>query len=44
MNVYALPTRRTRRPFGIKPVRKRGLVALLKTMKPLAEDFSDIDE
>ena len=28
----------------IEPVRKRGLVALLKTMKPLAEDFPEIDD
>ncbi len=28
----------------IEPVRKRGLVALLKTMTPLAEDFPDIDD
>lgn len=28
----------------IEPVRKRGLVALLKTMKPLEEDFPDIDD
>jgi antitoxin VapB len=28
----------------IEPVRKRGLVALLKTMKPLGEDFSEIDD
>jgi antitoxin VapB len=28
----------------IQPVRKRGLVALLKTMKPLAEDFPEIDD
>jgi antitoxin VapB len=28
----------------IEPVRKRGLVALLKTMKPLVEDFSEIDD
>jgi len=26
----------------IEPVRKRGLVALLKTMKPLEEDFPEI--
>jgi antitoxin VapB len=26
----------------IEPVRKRGLVALLKTMKPLDEEFSEI--
>ena len=26
----------------IEPVRKRGLVALLKTMKPLKEDFPNI--
>jgi antitoxin VapB len=28
----------------IEPVRKRGLVALLKTMKPLADDFPAIDD
>jgi antitoxin VapB len=28
----------------IEPVRKRGLIALLKTMKPLEEDFSEIDD
>jgi antitoxin VapB len=28
----------------IEPARKRGLVALLKTMKPLAEDFPEIDD
>jgi antitoxin VapB len=28
----------------IEPVRKRGLVALLKTMKPLQEDFPEIDD
>jgi antitoxin VapB len=28
----------------IEPVRKRGLVALLKTMKPLEEDFPEIDD
>ncbi len=28
----------------IEPVRKRGLVALLKTMKPLGEDFPEIDD
>jgi antitoxin VapB len=28
----------------IEPVRKRGLVALLKTMKPQAEDFPEIDD
>jgi antitoxin VapB len=28
----------------IEPLRKRGLVALLKTMKPLTEDFPDIDD
>jgi antitoxin VapB len=28
----------------IEPTRKRGLVALLKTMKPLAEDFPAIDD
>ena len=27
----------------IEPARKRGLVALLKTMKPLKEDFPEID-
>ena len=27
----------------IEPVRKRGLIALLKTMKPLEEDFPEID-
>ena len=28
----------------IEPVRKRGLVALLKAMKPLGEDFPAIDD
>jgi antitoxin VapB len=28
----------------IEPVRKRGLVALLTTMKPLEEDFPEIDD
>ena len=28
----------------IEPVRKRGLVALLKSMKPLNEDFPEIEE
>jgi antitoxin VapB len=28
----------------IEPVRKRGLVALLKAMKPLQEDFPEIDD
>ena len=28
----------------IEPVRKRGLVALLKTMKPLEDDFPEIDD
>lgn len=28
----------------IEPVRKRGLLALLKTMKPLNEDFPAIDD
>jgi antitoxin VapB len=28
----------------IEPVRKRGLVALLTTMKPLKEDFPEIDD
>src|ERR1700676_81012 len=28
----------------IEPVRKRGLIAWLKTMKPLEEDFPDIDD
>jgi antitoxin VapB len=28
----------------IEPVRQRGLVALLKTMKPLEEDFPEIDD
>lgn len=28
----------------IEPVRKRGLLALLKTMKPLDEDFPEIDD
>jgi antitoxin VapB len=28
----------------IEPVRKRGLVALLKTMKPLDEDFPQVDD
>jgi antitoxin VapB len=28
----------------IVPVRKRGLIALLKTMKPLAEEFPDIQD
>jgi antitoxin VapB len=28
----------------IEPVRKRGLIALLKTMKPLQEEIPDIDD
>jgi antitoxin VapB len=28
----------------IEPVRKRGLIALLKTMKPPDEDFPEIDD
>jgi antitoxin VapB len=28
----------------IVPVRKRGLVALLKSMKPLAEEFPEIED
>jgi antitoxin VapB len=28
----------------IEPVRKRGLVALLQAMKPLEEDFPEIDD
>jgi antitoxin VapB len=28
----------------IEPVRKRGLVALLKTMKPLEENFPEIHD
>lgn len=28
----------------IEPVRKRGLVALLKTMKPLEEEFPRLDD
>jgi antitoxin VapB len=28
----------------IEPVRKRGLIALLQTMKPLDEDFPEIDD
>jgi antitoxin VapB len=28
----------------IEPVRKRGLIALLKTMKPLKEDFPEIED
>lgn len=28
----------------IEPVRKRGLLALLKTMKPLDEEFPEIDD
>jgi antitoxin VapB len=28
----------------IEPMRKRGLVALLKTMKPFEEDFPEIDD
>jgi antitoxin VapB len=28
----------------IEPVRKRGLLALLATMKPLDEDFPDIED
>jgi antitoxin VapB len=27
-----------------KPARKRGLLALLKTMKPVEEDFPEIDD
>jgi antitoxin VapB len=28
----------------IEPIRKRGLIALLKTMKPLKKDFPEIDD
>lgn len=28
----------------IEPVRKRGLIALLKTMEPVDEDFPEIDD
>jgi antitoxin VapB len=28
----------------IEPVRKRGLIALLRTMKPLNEDFPEVDD
>ncbi len=28
----------------IEPVRKRGLIALLKSMQPLDEDFPDIED
>ena len=28
----------------IEPLRKRGLIALLQTMKPLAEEFPEIDD
>jgi antitoxin VapB len=35
---------RDRDRLVIEPVRKRGLVALLKTMKPLGEDFPEIDD
>jgi antitoxin VapB len=28
----------------IEPLRKRGLIALLKTMKPMEEDFPEIDD
>jgi antitoxin VapB len=28
----------------IEPVRKRGLIALLRTMKPLGEEFPEIDD
>lgn len=28
----------------IEPVRKRGLIALLKTMKPLEQSFPEIDD
>jgi antitoxin VapB len=28
----------------IEPVRKRGLIALLKTMKPIEESFPEIDD
>jgi antitoxin VapB len=28
----------------IEPVRKRGLIALLEAMKPLEEDFPEIDD
>ena len=28
----------------IEPVRKRGLIALLKTMKPLDQDFPEIED
>jgi antitoxin VapB len=28
----------------IEPLRRRGLIALLKTMKPLGEDFPEFDD
>lgn len=28
----------------IEPVRRRGLIALLKTMKPMEEEFPEIDD
>jgi antitoxin VapB len=28
----------------IEPIRKRGLIGLIKTMKPLDEDFPEIDD
>jgi hypothetical protein len=28
----------------IEPIRKRGLIALLKAMKPLDEDFPEIED
>jgi antitoxin VapB len=28
----------------IEPVRKRGLIALLKTMKPMEEEFPEVDD
>jgi antitoxin VapB len=31
-------------PLVIEPVRKRGLLALLATMKPLNEDFPEIED
>jgi len=40
----ARTSRRDGEGLVIEPVRKRRLVALLKAMKPLAEDFPEIDD
>ncbi len=40
----SLPTKSVERQVWTKNERRRGLVVLLKTMKPLEEDFPEIDD